>query len=322
MWGKKKDLFRVEDIKVIVPDIYPAYLPFYKSYPIAMVTIKSTVGFPIEINLKSQINGFTERQSESGFVRIDPGERRDIPVKAIFGSRLSALQIRQQAALDLEIEARAGVTLRRTISAPLTVHHRNSWDGEIERLPFFITPESSVVLQWVRAATDSAATEGLRSVAIARNLVDRLQEKHLHYRSDPNVPFFQDDRVQFAEETLELGGGDCDDLSVLLSSLLEGAGIRTAFVDVVDPDRVVAHVYLLMDTGLRPDEVAKLTSNEKRVVIRGNGRGESTVWLPLECTRLPMGFDAAWETGATQYLEDAIYRNGLSAGWVRIIDVQ
>ncbi|MCK5146063.1 hypothetical protein KAR48_04865 [bacterium] len=322
MWGKKKNLFRVVDIKVIVPDIYPAYLPFYKSYPIAMVAIKNTVGFPIEVNLISQIVGFTERSSESGFIRIAPGERKDIPVKAIFGQTLAALQTRQQAALDLEIEARAGVTHRRTISAPLTVHHRNSWDGEIERLPFFVTPEASVVLDWVRPVTDSISVEGcVKNVEIARALVGKLHAHGLKYRSDPNLTFYQDDRVQFAKETLELKGGDCDDLSVLLASLLEGAGIQTAFIDVVDPEKAFAHVYLLMDTGLTASELAQLTGNEKRIVLRDN-KGEQQVWLPVECTLLSEGFDKAWEFAAMNYLEAAVLRNGLSQGWVRIIDVE
>jgi len=322
MWGQKKDLFRVEEIKVIVPDIYPAYLPFYKSYPIALVTVHSTVGFPIEINLIASIKDFTDRPSESGFVRIGPGERKDIPVKAIFGNRLSALQDRQQAVLDLEIEARAGVTHRRSISAPLTVHHRNSWDGEIERLPFFVTPEATELLALVRAAADSVSSGELRSVAVARRLVASIQKEKLRYRSDPNVPFYQDDRVQFAQETLDLGGGDCDDLSVLLASLLEGAGIRTAFVDVVDPEKATAHVYVMMDTGLEAAEMPRLTQNEKRVVVRNDAQGRRRVWLPLECTLLPKGFDAAWEKGAMNYLEDAVLRGGLTAGWVRLIDVK
>jgi hypothetical protein len=135
------------------------------------------------------------------------------------------------------------------------------------------------------------------------------------------MPFYKDDRVQFALETLHIGSGDCDDLVVLYASCLESLGIRTAFVQVQDPEQEIAHLYLLFDTGIPPEQGYKISSNEKRFVIRSGNSRHKTIWLPVETTLIEEGFDVAWEKGALAYLEEGVVRNGLAEGWVRVIDV-
>ena len=42
MWGSTPEIFNVEEIKLIVHDIYPAYYQFYNTYPIALAVVKNT----------------------------------------------------------------------------------------------------------------------------------------------------------------------------------------------------------------------------------------------------------------------------------------
>ena len=120
---------------------------------------------------------------------------------------------------------------------------------------------------------------------------------------------------------MDLMTGDCDDLVVLFSSLLESVGISTAFIDVEDPAKELAHVYLMFDTGLTREDGYLVSPNEKRYVVRGDSSGRRTVWVPLETTLIHEGFDAAWQAGARTYLEEGILRHGIADGWVKIIDV-
>jgi hypothetical protein len=65
-----------------------------------------------------------------------------------------------------------------------------------------------------------------------------------------------------------------------------------------------------------------VSSNEKRYVIREDARGSGTIWVPVETTLVAGGFDEAWKTGALEYLQDGVVRQGLAENWVKIIDVE
>ncbi|MCB0293440.1 MAG: hypothetical protein KDH97_24515, partial [Calditrichaeota bacterium] len=84
---------------------------------------------------------------------------------------------------------------------------------------------------------------------------------------------------------------------------------------------------------IAPEQAGVISSNEKRYVVRdlqASGQyaggitrpGQNRVWIPVETTLVPQGFDESWNTGALQYLEEGIVREGLAAGWVEIIDVR
>ena len=323
-WGRKRELFRLKDVKVIVTDLYPTYYQFYNSYPLALVTVENTAGYPIEINTQSYIRGFSERPQDSPFVRLNKGEKRDLPVTAIFGTKLQRASERLPAVLDIKIEARGGTRTTKEISAPLTVHHRNAWNGDMDKLVLFVTPEEEQVLRFGRTLAARSPQNGSAlpsNFAIARAVFDSLTALHLRYQSDPNVPFYRDDRVQFAAETLALRTGDCDDLVVLSSSILESLGIKTAFVEVQDPEREIAHLYMMFDAGIAAENAERISSNSKRYVLRANAIGVPFVWIPVETTLIAQGFEDSWNAGARAYLEDGVYRGGLADGWVKIIEV-
>lgn len=325
MWGRKQEIFDIKELKVIVQDIYPTFYQFYSTYPLALLTIKNVAGYPIEVNVTSFIKGFSERPQESGFIRLQRRETKDIPITAILSSRLKNVVQRETAILDLEIEARAGAVHRREFSAQLMVHHRNAWDGDMEKLIFFITPENEQVLKIIRKITRQIqlnANDDLFNFEIANAIFNELMAFQIHYQRDPNIPFYQDDRVQFADETLRNKSGDCDDLTVLYASLLESAGIHTSFVEVQDPEKEIAHLYVMFDTGLEPAQGHLLSSNEKRYVVRDSAKGPPTIWVPVETTLITRGFSDAWSYGATAYLKEGTLRGGLASGWMKLIDIQ
>jgi outer membrane protein W len=325
MWGRKRELFRIVESKIIAQNIYPAYYQIYNTIPIAYITIRSEVSYPIEVNLKSEIPGISERMDESGFIRVEAREEKDLPVYAIFGQKLLSTDSREPATLDIKIEARAGTMLTKTVSTPIVVHSRNAWDGDARRLSFFVTPEESGIRDLARETVMRDSTNNPDEVGhlnSARRLFDLMRERNLRYLGDPNVPFYRDDRVQFAKTTLETGTGDCDDLAVLYASLLESIGIRTAFVDVKDPEKQTAHVYLLVDLDIPGDQGHRVSDNPKRYVVRESSPDQTSCWIPVETTCVDQDFENAWQTGATQYLQEAELRNGLIEGWVKIFDVE
>ncbi len=323
MWGAKKEMFRILDVRVIVQDLYPAYYQFYNTYPIALVTVKNTAGYDIEVNLRSKLQGFSVRPKNSGYFKIRKNRSRDIPVYSLLGSNLLRVASRRSAVLDIEVEGKAGHKASKTTSAQLTVHSRNAWDGSIDKLVVFLTPEDREIRNFTRSISRSIAGDSSRvpqNFKLAKSIFTALLQQDLRYHPDPNIPFYMDDRVQFARETLEKGSGDCDDLVILYATLLESVGIQTAFIEVKYPEKSIAHVYMMFDTGVPPSEGYRLAQNDKRYVIRLRESERSTVWIPVEATMIDRSFEDAWRSAAMAYLQEGKLRNGLADGWVRIID--
>jgi hypothetical protein len=66
-------------------------------------------------------------------------------------------------------------------------------------------------------------------------MIYRYIGDNYNYYSDPRTSEF----IQYPNETMKLLGGDCEDLTILMESLLESIGIKTYFVFTED------HAYLL-----------------------------------------------------------------------------
>ena len=206
----------------------------------------------------------------------------------------------------------------------ITQHGRNAWDGSAESLRYFVTPDDPDVIRYTRDVllenrSRLSDEEGQQSgFGKARILFETFAGKLL-YVGDPKQTA---DYVQYPAETLRLKSGDCDDMTVCFSSLLNSIGLSTAFVDVVPPENpAAAHVYLLFDTGVQPGNGSIISENPKRYVVRAGPNKQETIWIPVETTLLADGFETAWEKGAQEYFEDVEISLGLAKGWVRIVDV-
>jgi len=210
------------------------------------------------------------------------------------------------------------------LSSSIMVHSRNAWNGEMDKLVFFVTPDQDPILDLSRRWAGELEFENstLRNVQIAKHFFEELGKLGLRYQSDPNIPFYKDDRVQFASETLTLKSGDCDDLVVLYASLLESVGINTAFIEVRDPEKELAHLYLMFNSGVPIEQRHLISSNEKRYLIRENSIGQKKVWIPVETTVIESSFEEAWKAGALEYLQAGDLRGGLAQGWVKVFDVE
>jgi hypothetical protein len=291
--------------------------------PIVLVTVKNLAGHPIDVNINGRIKGYTDRVKDGGAVRIGGGETAQVPVYVFFGRRLMENEHNDSVILDMNVEVRAATTHRMELSEALIIHNRNAWNGNMDVLPRFLTPEDESIRNLARGEVfnqKDPIEPGLEKFVHARLLFDLMQSLNIKYLSDPNIPFYKDDRVQFAAETVDAGSGDCDDLVVLYASMLESVGIQTAFVEVVDPEKDLAHLYVLFNTGLKAEDGYLVSENEKRYVLRDNSSGQKMVWIPVETTLVQEGFQTAWSAAAMAWLQESVLRNGFAEEWVSIID--
>lgn len=85
-------------------------------------------------------------------------------------------------------------------------------------------------------------------------------------------------------------GGDCDDLSILVCSLLESVGIKTAFITIP------GHIFMAFDSGFTVEEAQEYFLTLDEFIVDGD-----KVWVPLEITLTDEGFNKAWHKGAWEW---------------------
>jgi hypothetical protein len=206
------------------------------------------------------------------------------------------------------------------IQKPVIINGLNAWDGEVVNLKYFIQKDLNFSVQYSKEIISKHKTE----LDTVKNILSDFYKikfifnsfvKNLSYISDPRATA---EYVQFPRQTIELKGGDCDDLSVCFSSLLESVGIETALVDYQTDE--IRHVNVLVNTKLSPQQASLITENDSKYFIRKNSQGNDEVWLPIETTSLS-DFDEAWLIGSEKFNESAINNFGLVKGSVNIIDV-
>ncbi len=205
---------------------------------------------------------------------------------------------------------------------PILVNSVNAWDGKVINLKYFIKKDVNFSMIYAKQILSSHKAElDTLNYAYASfyksKLIFNSMIKDLVYTSDPRA---SSESVQFPHQTIELKGGDCDDLSVLLSSLLESVGIETALVDYQNQTGI-RHVNVLINTDLLPEQARFITNNDSKYFIRKNDSGEDRVWIPVETTSLT-NFEKAWEIGTEKFNTDALENYGLAKGIVQIIDVE
>jgi len=111
----------------------------------------------------------------------------------------------------------------------------------------------------------------------------------IRYLEDPQSPLsavmgkpVAVDTVRFPRTTLFYRGGDCDDTTALLSSLLEAIGVPTAIL--TSP----GHVFLAINSGLPVSKAWMLEPLGPLLPFRDE------LWIPLESTVLDKGFEGSW----------------------------
>jgi hypothetical protein len=189
-------------------------------------------------------------------------------------------------------------------TATIRMYDRNAmtWDDD-RKAAAFVTAKDPKVLAFAKNVSGMVREKGSRSVnahlRTALAIHHALDLYGLHYVIDPRTPYteFSKNRkaidfLQFPRQSLEYKAGDCDDLSILYCSLLEAAGIETAFITVP------GHILTAFSTGIPADEAAKHFSHTEDLVIKNN-----TIWIPVEVTERSGGFLKAWQEGARQWRE-------------------
>jgi hypothetical protein len=205
------------------------------------------------------------------------------------------LEQNQQAILEITINAQTagGQKIKFTEHKSVLILGKNmmNWD-EIFSLGAFITSEDPVIIDFSRKAMGFFKNSvGDDEIVKALKLFIVLKHFPLKYTSDPNGTYRSGtlnnlalDHVQYPRETLLLKSGDCDDLAVLYSALLESLGLPSAIAVLSK------HVIPLLEV--------RGATHLPLISFQGKK------WLPVDITLLEQGFGKSVQSAYQQISAD------------------
>ena len=276
----------------------------YKQYaidPVGYVKVHNTSAQDYgNLKLTFTIKGYMDFPATTDIPMLKANSTEEIPLRATFNNKV--LEIDEDTGVQAEVAVnfiRDGRNDSINVTQPMTIYGKNAivW-GRSNMVGSFVTPKDDVLRDFVRQALNENKPKAEavdRSLLTAMTYFDVLTAHGIKYVIDPNSPYSNVsensvDYVQFSRETLKLKSGDCDDLSVLMSTGLENLGVETAILDVP------GHLLMMFNTGL-PESERQLISldDELMVVYEGN------IWIPVEATMIGTTFAEAWAEGARKY---------------------
>ena len=312
---KKVELIEVE----IVLDIYPTFYDMYLDKPFAYGKVVNISSEPVKVTPSVSIEGITEGKIDSPEILVEPGDTATVPFY---------ITIPEKYNLDKAIISYADFYVTVSSNQPddqmqqaTLINSENAWDGNVVNLRYFINKEMNFSMNYAKSVlSENKSLLDTLPVALyefekAKILFNDFVNK-IVYVSDPRASV---EYVQFPQQTFELKGGDCDDLSVAYCSILESVGIQTALVDYKSNGEI-RHVNVLFNTKLSPSDARLITNNDSKYFLRKNEQGKDEIWIPVETTSLT-NFNESWNVGVEKFNREAIDELGIASGKVEIIDI-
>ena len=281
----------IEFSKISFDEIFPSLINYYNTHSIGMVTIFNTKNNVFE-DVKIEIDSpdLLVHKAEINVPVLLPND---------YSKNLISLQLKNDLIkVSTDGEKQFPITLtvyynykgkqkKLTKNKKILLHSLNAirWDDK-RHLASFINPLDKVIREFVTNGIlskfndiNNSFSDIPEAIVQAAEMWEYIKDINIAYVQDPNTSYAKIsltnavDYVQFAQQTLKVKSGDCDDLVTLFSNLFESAGIETAYIDVP------GHVFLAFNSGIEPSKLSSTGLSNKDVVVKFN-----KVWIPIETT--------------------------------------
>ena len=236
------------------------------------------------------------------FKNLKKNESVDVDLYAFFNEQMLELTEKTDTHANVIVSYSClGQKRTQVYSMVVPVYGRNnmSWDDD-RRAAVFVSSKDPAAMLFAKYVT-SVVRDNVRNgvpanLQYAMGIFEALDQFGLSYVIDPTSAFEDNvgtssiDFLQFPYQTLMYRGGDCDDISILVCSLFEAVGIRTAFITIP------GHIYMAFDSGLTVAQAQREFTSLNELIVDGD-----EVWVPLEITLSDEGFNKAWRVGAREW---------------------
>ncbi len=288
--------------------IFPVFYGYYDNNAVGRVNIVNGENSSIsDVKVFLNVNQYMEEPKLSGEIPLlKRGESAEVALKALFTN--SVMQLTESTKVSASIITEytyLGERFTSTTPYTLRIYDRNSmmWDDD-RKAASFVNAKDSTVLLFAKNTAGIIREQGANPInlnfRIAMGLFETLRLYGMNYVIDPQSSYVEAiknqqfiDYLQFPAQSLTYRAGDCDDLSILYTSLLESVGIPTAFITVP------GHIFMAFSLEMNEAQARNLFSNTDDFLFLNDN-----TWVPVEITMIPDGFLKAWKIGAKEWRDN------------------
>lgn len=290
--------------QVAIDEIFPVFLSYYDDHPVGTAVLKNGTSAAIQnVKVELKIETYMDAKKPcTAPTTLAAGASGKVELTAVFNDKVLTITEGKKVLATVTVSWTSGGTeTSKDFVQTMQFLKLNAmtWDDD-ERAAAFVTANDPVVQQFRSAVVtnvDRAITAVDKNLRTGMALHHTLVKYGLKYWTDPNAAYetvtktkSAVDSLQFPVQTIQLKTGDCDDLAILACSLLESAGVESAFVTVP------GHIFVAFALAMTPDEAKKTFVKPDDLVFKND-----KAWVPWEITALSGGFLKAWETGAKEW---------------------
>jgi tetratricopeptide (TPR) repeat protein len=251
---------------------------------------------------------YMERPKESPTIPLMPrGKTEEVPLYALFNTDVLKLTESTKVLGEISVEYEyLGTKRTAKFEEPLRIYNRNAlnWDDD-QKAAAFVSSKDPAVMRYSKFTAGIIRDSGLpgvnQNLRFALGLFEGLKLMELNYVIDPSTPPYAElradvsaiDYLQFPFQTLAYRGGDCSDLSIMFTSMLECIGINSAFITIP------GHIYIAFSLDMTAEEAKDSFTSVDDLIIKNDN-----AWMPVEITLLRENFAKAWSVGAQEWREN------------------
>ncbi len=287
--------------------VFPVFHKYYDDHPIGAILLHNQETEPItDLTLSLFIKQYMDTPKEClSMEEMGGGETNRIELNALFAERVLDITEGTKVPVEITLEYKMrGEWYRDTRTETIRLYDRNAmnWDDD-RKASAFVTAKDPMILSFAKNVAGMVRDKASR--VLDNNLLqaiaihETLSLYGITYVVDPRTPYTElsknkskVDFLQFPRQTLDYRAGDCDDLSILYSALLESIGIETAFITVP------GHIFIAFSLDMSPREARRTFHSPDELIFK-----EGKVWIPVEITERDGGFLKAWQIGAREWRE-------------------
>ena len=302
--GKKSaDLY----VEPLIQPIFPLFYSYYDKNPAGEIQFVNNERSTIQdVKVSFLVKQYMEQPKVCAeFPSIREGQELNIPVYALFTDNIFNITEGTKVAGEIIVDySYIGREMRSSFPITVTINNRNAmvWDDD-RKAAAFVTSKDPVVLSFAKNIAGTIRGDDIKAVnsnfRTAMAIFEALNIYGLGYVIDPTTPYSQLsedtsslDFIQFPNQTLAYKAGDCDDITILYSALLESVGIETAFITAP------GHIYMAFNLDMPSEAAERLFNDTDELIFR-----DDETWVPIEITLVDDGFLKAWQIGAKEWRE-------------------